>query len=65
MKTVKQQAVIMGHPVVGSLKRQSDDVFTQDGKEIRHKRYTDSEGTLYAVDWRGHLVYIAGDDWCI
>lgn len=65
MKTIRQQAKNMGHPVVGTLKRYSDDVFTQKGQEIRHKRYIDSEGTLYSVDWRGNLVYIAGDDWCI
>lgn len=23
------------------------------------------EDTLYAVDWRDELAYIAGDDWCI
>ena len=65
MKTVRQQAKAMGHAVVGPLKRIEDDVFTKSGEEVRHKRYTDSEGTLYAVDWRGELVYIAGEDWCI
>ena len=65
MKTVRQQAKAMGHVVVGALKRCDDDVFSQHGEEVRHKRYTDSEGTLYAVDWRGELVYIAGEDWCI
>lgn len=62
---IKEQAKVKGHPVVGSLKRCEDDVFSQNGKEVRHRRYTDSEGTLYAVDWKGELVYIAGDDWCI
>ena len=65
MKTIRQQAKAMGHAVVGSLKRFEDDVFTKNGEEVRHKRYTDSEGTEYSVNLRGELVYIAGEDWCI
>ena len=65
MKTVRQQAKIMGHPVVGSLKRGEDDVFHKNGEEIRNRIYFDSEGTEYAVNWRGNLVDIAGEDWVI
>ena len=65
MKTVRQQATEFGHPVVGALKRLKDDVFMLNGEEVRYKWYTDSEDTLYAVDWRDELAYIAGDDWCI
>lgn len=65
MKTVRQQAKAMGHSVVGTLKRGEDDVFHKNGEEIRNRIYIDSEGTEYAVNWRGELVYIAGEDWCI
>lgn len=63
MKTIKQQAAAMGHPVAGPLTRVADDVFEKDGEKIRHRRYTDGEGIVYAVNWRGELVYIAGEDW--
>ena len=65
MKTVRQQAKAVGHLVVGVLKRGEDDVFRKNGEEIRNRTYVDSEGTVYAVNWRGELVYIAGEDWCI
>lgn len=65
MKTVRQQAEAMGHSVVGGLKRCKDDVFRKNGEEIRNRIYVDDEGTVYAVNWRGGLVYIAGEDWCI
>ena len=65
VKTVRQQAKAMGHAVVGSLKRFEDVVFTKNGEEVGYKCYTDSEGTLYVVNWRGELVYIAGEDWYI
>lgn len=55
----------MGHSVVGGLKRCKDDVFRKNGEEIRNRIYVDDEGTVYAVNWRGGLVYIAGEDWCI
>lgn len=65
MKTVRQQAKAMGHPVTGTLKRGEDDVFRKNGEEIRNRIYIDGEGTVYAVNWRWELVYIAGEDWCI
>lgn len=65
MMNVKQQAKVMGHPVVGSLKRVKDDVFYKDGIEVHFKQYVDAEGTLYAVTPYGKLAYIAGDDWCL
>lgn len=65
MKTVWQQAKIMGHPVVGTLIRGEDDVFYKNGEEIRNRIYFDSEGTEYAVNWRGELVYIAGEDFVL
>lgn len=65
MKTVRQQAKDKGHSVVGTLKRIADDVFNKNGEEIRNRIYVDNEGTEYAVNWRGELVYIAGDVWCI
>lgn len=46
-------------------KRGEDDVFHKNGEEIRNRIYFDSEGTEYAVNWRGNLVYIAGEDWVI
>lgn len=63
--TIKQQANKMGHPVVGSLRRGKDDVFKKNGEEIKNRIYFDSEGTEYAVNWRGELVYIAGENWAI
>ncbi len=65
MMDIKHQAKVMGHPVVGSLKRVKDDVFYEGEREIHFKQYLDSEGTLYAVNPHGNLAYIAGDDWCI
>lgn len=65
MKTIRQQAKDKGHSVVGTLKRIADDVFNKNGEEIRNRIYVDKEGTEYAVNWRGELVYIAGDVWCI
>lgn len=65
MKSVKYQAKVMGYQVIGNLKRIKDDVFCKNGKEIHLKQYVDSEGTLYAINSQGNLIYIAGDDWCI
>ena len=65
MMDIKHQAKVMGHPVVGSLKRVKDDVFYEGEREIHFKQYLDSEGTLYAVTPKGKLAYIAGDDWCL
>lgn len=65
MKNIRQQAKMMGHQVVGSLKRIKDDVFCKNEKEIHLKQYIDSEGTLYAINSQGNLTYIAGDNWCI
>lgn len=65
MKTIRQQAKAMGHAVVGPLKRIEDDVFTKNGEEVRYKRYADSEGTKYAVNWHGKLVYIVSENWGI
>lgn len=62
---IRHQAKVMGHPVVGALKRVKDDVFYKGEEEIRNRQYVDKEGTLYAVNRLGNLVYIAGDDWCI
>ena len=62
MKNIRQQAAAMGHPVAGPLTRVCDDVYERDGEEIRTRQYTDTDGTVYAVDWRGELVYIAGED---
>lgn len=59
MKTIRQQARLMGHAVVGYLRPIEDDVFTKNGVEVRNKRYTDSEGTEYSVNRHGELVYIA------
>ena len=65
MMNIKHQAKVMGHPVVGSLKRVKDDVFYEGEREIHFKQYLDSEGTLYAVTPKGKLAYIAGDAWCL
>lgn len=63
--TIREQAKAMGHAVVGPLKRVRDDAFTREGREVHFKQYTDSEGTLYAVNESGKVAYIAGDDWVI
>lgn len=60
---IKSQAKKMGHEVVGKLKRVEDDVFTEGENEVHIRQYVDSEGTLYAVNQLGRLVYIAGDTW--
>lgn len=65
MKTIRHQAAVMGHEVCGTLKRVRDDVFKKNGEEIKNRIYIDSEGTEYAVNWRGVLVYIAGEDFVI
>lgn len=65
MKNIRAQAKAIGHEVVGALKRGQDDVYKKNGEEIRNHIYFDSEGTEYAVNWRGELLYIAGDDWII
>lgn len=65
MKTVRQQAKDKGHPVIGALKRGADDVYSKNGEVIRNRIYIDDEGTVYSVNWRGELIYIAGDVWCI
>lgn len=66
MKTIRQQAESMGHPVVGTLKRIEDDVFYLKGKKVRHRRYEDSENTIYAVDSSTKkIAYICGDTWVI
>ena len=65
MKTVRQQAKDKGHPVIGILKRGADDVYSKNGEVIRNRIYIDDEGTVYAVNWSGELIYIAGDVWCI
>lgn len=66
MKTIRQQAESMGHPVVGTLKRIEDDVFYLKGKKVRHRWYKDSENTIYAVDSSTKKIsYICGDDWVI
>lgn len=65
MKTVREQAKAFGHEVCGTLNRAKDDVFTKNGEVIRNKTYVDEEGTNYAVNWKGELVYIAGEDFVI
>lgn len=62
---IKSQAKAKGHSVVGALKRVKDDIFYRGEEEICYRQYVDAEGTLYAIDDRGILVYICGDDWCI
>lgn len=70
-QTIRHQAAIMGHQVVGKLTRVKDDVFYKHNpktgldEEVRFKQYVDSEGTLYAVSPRGSVAYIAGDDWVL
>lgn len=34
MKTIRQQAKIMGHEIVGSLKRGKDDVYRMNDEEV-------------------------------
>ncbi len=63
--TIRHQAKSMGHEVVGSLKRCKDDVFYKNGETVHNKIYIDNEGTEYAVNWRGELIYICGEDWVI
>lgn len=65
MKSIREQAEAMGHEVVGRLQRIKDDVYKRNGKECRNRMYRDSEGTEYAINWRGDLVFIAGEDWVI
>ena len=65
MKTIRDQAEKLGHAVAGKLRREKDAVFKKNGEVICYKIYRDSEGTEYAVNWRGDLVYIAGEDWVI
>ena len=66
---IRIQARVLGHPVVGALKRIEDDVFyelTHGGTvEIRNRQYADEDGTVYVVNRLGNLVCICGDDWCI
>ena len=62
MKTIREQAESMGHPVVGTLKRQPDDVFKKKGLVMTYRLYADSEGTLYAANLNNELVYIAGEN---
>ena len=65
MKTIRQQAKIMGHEIVGSLKRGKDDVYRMNDEDITNRIYIDSEGTVYAINWKGELLYIAGEDWVL
>lgn len=65
MTDIRKQAKVMGHAVVGPLKRVKDDVFRKDGQEVRLKQYVDSEGTLYAVNRFGSIAYISGEDFVI
>lgn len=65
MQNIRAQAKAMGHEVAGVLKRGEDFVFWKNGEEMRDRIYFDSEGTEYAVNQWGGLVYIAGDDWII
>lgn len=65
MKTIREQAKIMGHAPKGALKRMKDDVFYKDGIEIHNKIYLDEEGVEYAVNRFGKVVYISGGDWVI
>lgn len=65
MNTIREQAEERGHTVAGKLRRVKDDVFKKNGVEVRNKIYRDDEGTEYAINWRGELVYIAGEDWVI
>lgn len=65
MESIKHQAKVMGHQVIGNLKRIKDDIFCKNGKKIHLRQYIDSEGTLYTINQQGNLAYIAGDDWCI
>lgn len=63
--TIRQQAEKMGNPVAGKLRRIADDVFTHNGVEIRSKQYVDEANVVYAVNWKGEVVYIAGEDFVI
>ena len=64
MKTIRDQAAKKGVVVAGKLRRLEDDVFEEYGRTVRHRIYADEYNTTYAIDWRGELVYICGDDWC-
>ena len=65
MKNIRAQAKVMGHTVVGALKRLPDEEYKLHGEEWTARVYVDSEGVTYWVDWRGDLMTIAGEDWCI
>lgn len=65
MKNIRKQAEEMGHTVAGTLKRLPDEEYKLHGERLTARVYTDSEGTVYWVDWRGCLMTIAGEDWCI
>ena len=60
MENIRKQVQKMGYPVNGKLRRCPDDTETQ-----CRRRYTDAEGTVYAIDQTGKLAYIAGDTWVI
>lgn len=65
MKNIRDQAVLMGHAVVGKLKRLDNCTTRVKGQDRNYREYQDEEGTIYTIDWRGNLVTIYGDDWCI
>lgn len=61
---IKKLAHNKGHDVQGRLKRISDDKFLDERENHRVlKRYTDEQGTVYAINERGEIAYIAGEDW--
>lgn len=65
MKNIRNQAREMGHAVVGTLKRLPDEEYKLHGENLIARVYVDSEGTAYWIDWRGNLLTMAGDNWCI
>ena len=65
MKNIRTQAKEMGHTVAGALKRLPDEEYKLHGEILTARVYTDSEGVTYWIDWRGNLLTISGEDWCI
>lgn len=65
MTNLRKQAEIMGHQIVGALKRCEDYVFYKGTDECRCRVYVDAEGTEYTVNRFGTLVCITGEDWVI
>lgn len=65
MKSIRKQAELMGHAVVGKLKRLDNCTTRVKGQDRKYREYQDEEFTIYAIDWKGDLVTIYGEDWCI